>query len=337
MRYINTERLGVNETNTVFTKDINWIFREQPIADFGIDAIIEETKENNPTGRLLAAQIKSGPGNFHISDKILTYYVSNIHYNYWLGYVLPIILIAYLPSDNLLLWQEISRSTLKKTPKKWKIDIPKNKILGSKSITELTEVLNSRFRVVVKPEPFTGDPLSVSIYSLIENVGLIEEASKSTLRFIDTMSEMKSSSEKLNSKINTYSKQGLTEFDPQVVASINKFAHQLNISAKRIENENSIFSESFGIGISAYSQVSTLYFSLTNDNNIVEETKQVFNKLLLPLIDAQDGVTIMRNSISRLPKKYTKLKVARNRIVNAIDSLLEEYSIAERIVKDYNS
>lgn len=335
MRYSNTERLGVNESNRVFTKDINWIFRELSIADFGVDAIIEETKENDPTGRLLAAQIKSGLGNFHVSDKSLTYYVSNIHYSYWNGYVLPVILIAYLPNEELLIWQVISPTTLKKTPKKWKIDIPKNKILGSKSTVELTKILDARFKTVTKSESFEGDPLSVDIYEIVENVSFIKEASKSTLRFIDTMTDMKSSSDSLAGKIEVFSKQGLSEFDPQVVASINKFAHELIISARRIENENSIFSEAFGMGISAYTQVSTMYYSLTNDDNIISETKQVFSNLLTPLIEAQAGVTYMRNSISKLPKKYTKLKVARNRMVDAIDSLLEEYNIAETIIKDF--
>ena len=43
----------------------------------------------------------------------------------------------------------------------------------------------------------------------------------------------------------------------------------------------------------------------------------------------------MRNSISKLPKKYTKLKVARNRMIDVIDSLLEEYNIAETIIKNF--
>lgn len=335
MRYNNTERLGVNESNRVFTKDLNWIFRELSIADFGVDAIIEETKENDPTGRLIAAQIKSGLSNFHVSDRSLTYYVSNVHYSYWNGYVLPMILIAYLPNENLLLWQAISNTTLKKTPRKWKIDIPKNKILGSKSIIELTEILDRRFKTVIKSESFEGDPLSVNIYEIIENISFIEEASKSTLRFINIMTEMKSSSEYLSGKIELFSKQGLSDFDHQIVTSINKFANELIISAKRIENENSIFSESFGIGISAYTQASTMYYSLTNDDNIINETKQVLSNLLTPLIEAQAGVNFMRNSIRKLPKKYTKLKVARNRMIDAIDSLLEEYNIAERFIKNY--
>lgn len=335
MRYSNIERLGVNESNRVFTKDINWIFREQPIADFGIDALIEETIDKDPTGRLIAAQIKTGSGNFHLSENYLTHYISNIHYNYWMGYVLPVILIAYLPEEELLVWQLISRETLKKTPKKWKVRIPKNKILGNKSANELTEVLNSRFKKVLKSVPEQGDSNSIDIYELVENIGFIQEASNATLRFVDTMSEMKSNSDSLAIKVNAFSERGLTEFDPEVVASINKFAKELIFSARKIETENEIFSESFGLGISAYTQVSTMYYSLTSDKTILNETKEVLGNLLSPIVEAQVGVSYMRNSIGRLPKKYSKLKSARNRLAEVIDSILDEYKIAEQIIRKY--
>ncbi|WP_461491568.1 DUF4365 domain-containing protein, partial [Pontibacter sp. HJ8] len=39
-RYSSTERLGVIATDTIVTKDLGWIFREQTIVDVGIDALI---------------------------------------------------------------------------------------------------------------------------------------------------------------------------------------------------------------------------------------------------------------------------------------------------------
>ncbi len=63
MRYNKTERLGVIETDRIVTKEIDWIFREQPIVDVGLDAIIEQSEDGNPTGKFLAVQIKSEYGN----------------------------------------------------------------------------------------------------------------------------------------------------------------------------------------------------------------------------------------------------------------------------------
>ena len=98
MRYNKTERLGVIETDRIVTEEIGWIFREQPIIDVGLDAIIEEVINDEPTGKFLALQIKTGEGNFHKTEKSLTHYVSNIHYNYWLSLSIPIIIIASLVS-----------------------------------------------------------------------------------------------------------------------------------------------------------------------------------------------------------------------------------------------
>ncbi len=51
-RYSNTERLGVIETDRIVTKYLGWIFREQPIIDVGLDALIEQSEEGEPKGRL---------------------------------------------------------------------------------------------------------------------------------------------------------------------------------------------------------------------------------------------------------------------------------------------
>jgi hypothetical protein len=55
-----TDREGVNAVERVFVKELGWIFREQTIGDWGIDAHVEVANEKEPSGRLLALQIKSG-------------------------------------------------------------------------------------------------------------------------------------------------------------------------------------------------------------------------------------------------------------------------------------
>tara|TARA_R110002049_G_scaffold175107_1_gene342405 strand:- start:911 stop:1132 length:222 start_codon:yes stop_codon:yes gene_type:complete len=73
MRYNSTERIGVNATESIFIREFDWIFREQPIVDVGIDALIEQSENGNPTGKFIALQIKSGKGNFSVSNEKLTY------------------------------------------------------------------------------------------------------------------------------------------------------------------------------------------------------------------------------------------------------------------------
>lgn len=58
-----TERLGVSKLDHYFSS-YGWLFREQMIHDYGIDAHVEITNENYPTGELIAIQIKSGMSFF---------------------------------------------------------------------------------------------------------------------------------------------------------------------------------------------------------------------------------------------------------------------------------
>lgn len=58
------ERLGVSACDSAFTT-MGWAFREQGVADHGIDALVEvEGLTSQPSGRYLAVQIKGGPSYF---------------------------------------------------------------------------------------------------------------------------------------------------------------------------------------------------------------------------------------------------------------------------------
>ena len=77
MKFNKTERIGVYSIAKIFANDFEWVFREQPINDFGIDAIVETTekvnlikKHINPTGKLIGIQIKSGKSYFKESNSI---------------------------------------------------------------------------------------------------------------------------------------------------------------------------------------------------------------------------------------------------------------------------
>lgn len=56
--------LGVAETRLAIQKNLDWLFREQPTEDYGIDAHVEVVDGEMVQGRLLALQIKSGDSWF---------------------------------------------------------------------------------------------------------------------------------------------------------------------------------------------------------------------------------------------------------------------------------
>lgn len=141
-RYNRTERLGINAVSTVVTSELEWIFREQPIVDMGIDAQIESAQDGDPTGKLIAVQIKSGRGNFSESKDSFTYRGNLVHLDYWINHSLPVILVAHFPDTNTTLWQHVCKNNIRKTPKAWSINIPKTKILDRKSIRHLSEIID---------------------------------------------------------------------------------------------------------------------------------------------------------------------------------------------------
>ncbi len=144
MIYNSEEKIGVYSVAKIFTEELKWIFREQPINDFGIDGFVEITsncfklKDLVPTGKLLGVQIKSGK-SFFKEGKAFSYVFrgSKRHLQYWLNYSIAVILVIYDKETNLAYWQEVNKSTITTTEKSFKINIPKCNLLKNESGEQL--------------------------------------------------------------------------------------------------------------------------------------------------------------------------------------------------------
>nr|WP_319266405.1 DUF4365 domain-containing protein [uncultured Draconibacterium sp.] len=341
MRYDKTERLGVIETDRIVTKDIGWIFREQPIVDVGLDAIIEQSVDGNPKGKFLAVQIKTGKGNFSVSSKTLTYYVSHIHYNYWLNLNIPIILVAHIPETEKTCWQQISEQTLKKTKKRWKLDIPLNQELSSKSKTRLTQILSNKSDDNYVFELYSGKIDPDSIFDIAENVNCIAESIVNVNAFINLLGELKEYTDSFNVDINKYNERGLTLNDFEVKARIKGFSRQINVISKKIESETLIFSQLYSEGFFAYEQVILLYYLFTNDSKEFNEAKKSISVIPPSIEKALIGIKSMRNSIAKLPNNISVLKESKRNLLEIVDMVINEYSeakqLAIKIIENLNS
>src|SRR5467141_813356 len=110
-----TERAGVTAAQDAFGK-MGWLFREQPLVDFGIDAQVEIVEGDKPVGRLIALQIKSGPSYFaHKRGAKYKFYGRKEHLEYWLRHCLPVFLVLHNPNDGMLLWQRVERHLIHET------------------------------------------------------------------------------------------------------------------------------------------------------------------------------------------------------------------------------
>ena len=84
---------------------LKWMWREQPLLDYGIDGHIEICEKSKPTGKLIAVQSKGGDSYFYRrKDEILTLSLKLKHLAYWNEYALPVIVIGYLPSEGVSYW-----------------------------------------------------------------------------------------------------------------------------------------------------------------------------------------------------------------------------------------
>jgi Domain of unknown function (DUF4365) len=134
------ERLGINAVERIVSRDLNWIWREQPTLDFGIDGQIEIVSDDGePTGQLIAVQVKSGESYFRDDGDSFAYYVEERHIKYWDQHCLSTILILHNPENQLTIWQWADFKTARKTDKGWCIDVPSQKLFSAASAGELTD------------------------------------------------------------------------------------------------------------------------------------------------------------------------------------------------------
>src|SRR2546426_2008563 len=124
-RYSTTERSGINAVEAIVLNELKWIFREQPIADMGIDAHVELVEDGNPSGKLIGLQIKTGKGNFHETKDAYVYYGEDVHLDYWINHSLPVILVGHIPETKETLWVQVNESTVERTKKGWKVSLLK--------------------------------------------------------------------------------------------------------------------------------------------------------------------------------------------------------------------
>jgi hypothetical protein len=139
-----TERRAVHETALMFN-DFGWVFREQSISDFGIDAFVETTIEGRPNGNFMALQIKGGESNFHRNKNGLTFYLDSAHKDYWLevGKTFLVLLILQSTKDGEIYWEVIDTDTIIKAVKNWKIIVPLQNVLSKKSKKEIEKLIKA--------------------------------------------------------------------------------------------------------------------------------------------------------------------------------------------------
>ena len=325
-RHSSTERLGVIETDRIVTKFFGWIFREQQIIDVGMDALIEESVDGEPKGRFIAIQIKTGKGNFHVSEKHFTYYVSHIHYNYWLNLEIPIILVAHIPDTEKTYWEVISTDTFRKTKKKWKIDIPKNQEFNEKSKEKLSKLLSSKSQDNYVFDLYKGKIDPDNLFDFAEDTVCIRDSVSCVLNIADLIKEVGSKANTFKIRVNQFVQDGLSDKDAQVKACINGFGKDINICSRRLEHEIELFSELYSKGFYAYEQVILYHYLFTGDKEKLEIALSVVLTIPSKVDEAVQGINSMRIGVEKIPNKYAVLKEAKKMLIQILVIIREEFT-----------
>jgi hypothetical protein len=104
------ERAGILAVATQLNR-LGLIWRETPMADVGIDGQIEFVDDGGEaTGRLAAAQVKSGDSYFsRRDDDAWHYYPADKHRFYWERFPLPVILFLHSQAEGTF-WVDVRRA-----------------------------------------------------------------------------------------------------------------------------------------------------------------------------------------------------------------------------------
>jgi len=135
------ERIGVHYCGKIAASN-NWLFREQPIDDIGIDAHMEYVDSSGKPKQLLALQIKSGESWFkEEKDGCIVFRdINERQYMYWTTNSLPCIVVLYNPNDDTCIWQKLTVDTIQRTKggegKGFFVKVPLNQIFLNDSANE---------------------------------------------------------------------------------------------------------------------------------------------------------------------------------------------------------
>lgn len=143
-----TSRLGVSALDAFFS-ECGWLFREQTVHDFGIDAHVEIVSDGLPTGKLVAIQVKSGVSFFREEDgDCYVFRTDEKHAAYWTAHSMPVIVVLYNPVAKTAHWQHLSGETMEQAGKQWRAKIPKANMFEDRA-----QCLR-RIAALAQPEPY---------------------------------------------------------------------------------------------------------------------------------------------------------------------------------------
>ncbi|MEU8512972.1 DUF4365 domain-containing protein [Kitasatospora sp. NPDC048722] len=151
-----TGRRGATLVEELFL-EAYWVPREIKDTDVGVDFYVEVATHGQGTGRHIAAQVKTGPSFFGSPSGNGWWFPFGDKYRqYWLNHDLPVIIVLVDLESRTAYWQAVTADTVRSTGEGWKIEVPREQVLGDGSLAALSALVD-------EPRP-RGDRALTSFY-----------------------------------------------------------------------------------------------------------------------------------------------------------------------------
>lgn len=182
-----TDRIGVHKVALTFLQQMGWLEREQPISDYGIDMHVEILDNGQPTGQLIALQIKSGESYFkEINQTEIVFRGKKKHLDYWQFHSIPVLILLYHPKEDKIYWEKILAKNTIATGGGWKINISRKNILSLESKEEIEKYYYNRnhFTTLELSDRSHGAARRVSASILVENNATSKHSMKRMIPYL---------------------------------------------------------------------------------------------------------------------------------------------------------
>lgn len=100
----------------------------------------------------------------------------------------------------------------------------------------------------------------------------------------------------------------------------------MNICSRRLESELELFCSLFSEGFYAYEQIVLLHYLITKDPDGLTAAYIALEKIPKSVDTALEGISRLRDGISKLSNNYSVLREAKKTLLDVIGLLINEFA-----------
>lgn len=267
-------------------------------------------------------QVKSGRGNVGENAEGFTYYMSNVHYEYYMRVEMPVVFVLYLPDDRIANWVLISQATLEATQTRWKLSIPRNQLLNESSKPVFTEILDEFYTRKMASSSALAHRRSIA--ELTEDLGRIGEARIHLESIASAQTTFNASIGRVTKDLARYNSKGLIANSREITSAIARANSLFQHLAQALNQSIARYADSFSRSGTALEIIIQQY---GHEQDLAPEFPSVlitFRGLREALDSAMLEVGVLLTVVEGLTTDFPSFRPGRANAISAIDNLATE-------------